>query len=407
MHRPPQKILEKYADVLVNFALGSGKGIKRGEVVYIVADEIAKPLFIELRKAVWKSGGHVIASYRPSPDREFNVERDFYAHAKGHQIEFFPAKYMKGLMDEIDHSVFIISDTDKKVLSSVDPKKLMARGKAMKPYMEWRNEKENRGKFTWTLALYATEAMAKEARMPLPDYWKEIINACFLDRKDPIAEWKKVYKKLESYNKKINALCPLVDKFHVKGPDADIFIALGEKRRWMGGSGRNIPSFELFTSPDWRGTEGWIKFSEPLYRYGNLITGVKLVFKDGRVVSATARKGEKILKAMVATEGANRIGEFSLTDKRFSRIKKFMAETLFDENIGGPNGNTHIALGKSYHDCFAGDPSKISKAKWAELGFNDSSVHTDIVSTAPRVVTAYLKNGSKKVIYKGGRFVLD
>ena len=405
MYKPPQKILEKYADVLVNFALGGGKGIKHGDVVYIMANEIAKPLFIELRKAVWKSGGHVISDYRPSPDREFNVERDFYVHAQNHQIEFFPKKYMKGLIDEIDHSVFIISDTDKKVLSSVDPKKLMARGKTMRPYMEWRNVKKNRGAFTWTLGLYATEAMAKEAKMPLKKYWKEIINACFLDKKNPIAEWKKIYKNLESYRQKLNKLP--VEKFHIKGPDADLWIAYGEKRQWMGGSGRNIPSFELFTSPDWRGTNGWIRFSEPLYRYGNLIAGVKLVFKNGKVVASSAKKGEKILKAMIATENADKVGEFSLTDRRFSRITKFMAETLFDENVGGPEGNTHIALGNSYHDCFSGNPSKNSKSDWAKLGFNASSVHTDIVSTAPRTVTAYLKNGTQKVIYKNGKFMLD
>lgn len=404
MYKPAQKILEKYADVLVNFALGSGAGIKRGEVVYIMADEIAKPLFIELRKAIWKSGGHVISSYRPSSDGDFDVERDFYMHTENHQIEFFPAKYMKGLIDEIDHSIFIISETNKKELADVDPKKIMARGKANKPYMEWRNEKENRGKFTWTLALYGTEAMAREARMPLRNYWREIIKACFLDKKNPIVEWKKVYKNLENYRKRLNTL--KAEKFHVKGPDVDLWIKSGEKRRWMGGSGRNIPSFELFTSPDWRWTEGWIKFSEPLYRYGNLITGVKLVFKNGRVVKSKAKKGERVLKAMIATEDADKIGEFSLTDKRFSRITKFMAETLFDENVGGPNGNTHIALGNSYHDCFAGDPSKVSKAEWEKLGFNNSSVHTDIVSTTPRAVTAHLKDGSKKVIYKNGKFVL-
>ena len=241
--------------------------------------------------------------------------------------------------------------------------------------------------------------------MTLPNYWDEIISACFLDKKNPIAEWKKVYKEMENYRQKLNALD--VDKFNIEGPDADLWITLGDKRQWVGGSGRNIPSFELFTSPDCRGTEGWIRFSEPLYRYGNLITDVELFFKNGKVVKAKAKKGEKVLKQMIATEGADMVGEFSLTDKRFSRITKFMANTLFDENVGGENGNTHIALGNSYHSCFAGNASKVSKEKWAELGFNNSSVHTDIVSTAPRTVTAYLKNGSQKVIYKNGKFVLN
>jgi aminopeptidase len=83
-----------------------------------------------------------------------------------------------------------------------------------------------------------------------------------------------------------------------------------------------------------------------------------------------------------------------------------MAETLYDENVGGPFGNTHIALGKSYHDCYAGDPGAVSPEEWSRLGFNESSVHTDIVSTADRTVTATLGDGSERVIYAGGEFQL-
>ena len=274
----------------------------------------------------------------------------------------------------------------------------------MKPAMDWRREKENAGKYTWTLALYGTEAMAKEAKLTEKEYWNQIVKACFLDEPDPVKKWKEVYKEMEKVQKKLNAL--KVDKFHVEGPDADLWISLGEKRKWVGGSGRNIPSFELFTSPDWRGTNGWIRFNQPLYRYGNLIEGVELEFKDGKVVKSKAKKNEKVLKEMIATEHADKVGEFSLTDKRFSRITKFMAETLFDENMGGPQGNTHIALGSAYHDCFDGNPGDIQKEEWDTLGFNDSSVHTDIVSTTPRTVTAHLHNGKQKVVYKDGQFVL-
>ena len=109
---------------------------------------------------------------------------------------------------------------------------------------------------------------------------------------------------------------------------------------------------------------------------------------------------------MVATENADKVGEFSLTDRRFSRITKFMAETLYDENVGGPFGNTHIALGKSYHDCYDGDPAGGRAAEWERLGFNESSVHTDIVSTTDRTVTATMRDGSERVIYAGGEFQL-
>jgi aminopeptidase len=401
-YTPPQKILENYANVLINFALGSGKGIKKGEVVHLIAEEFAKPLYLELRKAIWKAGGHVISDYRPSNEKGVNVEQDFYLHTENDQISFFPNHYLEGLIKQVDHSIFILGETDLKALKDIDPKKIMERSKVFKPYMEWRNKKESAGKFTWTLALYGTEEMAKESKMSLKEYWGQIIKACFLDHKDPIAKWNEVFKNLEDYRKKLNKLP--IDKFHVKGPDVDLWVKLGEKRQWAGGSGRNMPSFELFTSPDWRGTEGWIKFNQPLYSHGNMIEGIELTFKNGRIIKSKAKKNEKLLKQMIATEGADKIGEFSMTDRRFSRITRFMADTLFDENIGGPNGNTHIAIGNSYHDCYVGDPSKVSKKTWEKLGYNNSSVHTDIITTTPRTITAYLKNGKTKVIYKNGEY---
>jgi aminopeptidase len=403
-YTPPQKILERYADVLVNFALGGGKGIKKGDVVLVTASEVAKPLYIEIIKAIRKSGGHIIGRYFPDDTPEYNFDREFFLKATDEQLKFFPAKLTRGQIDEEDHSIYIIAETNKRALQGVDPKKMMARGVAWKPAMDWRNEKENKGKFTWTLGLYGTPAMAKEARMSEKKYWDQIIKACFLDKPNPVKEWEKVSKQVEGYKNKLNKLN--IEKVHIEGPDADLWVKIGEKKSWQGGTGRNIPSFELFTSPDWRGTNGWIRFNQPLYRYGNLIEGIELEFKDGKVVKSKAKKNEKVLKAMIATENADKVGEYSLTDRRFSRITKFMGETLYDENVGGPNGNTHLALGNSYHDCYKGDPSKVSKAEWKRLGYNDSSVHTDIVSTAPRTVTAYLPNGKKKVIYKNGQFTL-
>jgi len=406
---PSQKILERYADVLVNFALGSGKGIKKGDVVRVTAHESAKPLYVAVHKAIIKAGGHMVPNYLPddvTSDAGYNISRDFFANAQPHQLDFFATKLSRGMVDQIDHTISIIADADMHSLEGIDPKKIMRRGVAMKPERDWRNEKEHKGKFTWTVALYGTPAMAHEAGLTLDEYWSQIIRACFLDETNPIATWKGVYKKLESYRKALNTLAPKTDRLHVEGPDADLWIKLGEKRTWLGGSGRNIPSFELFTSPDRRGTEGWIRFNQPLYRYGNKIEGIEVHFKGGKVVKSNAKVNEKLLKEMIATPGANMVGEFSLTDKRFSRITKFMAETLFDENMGGPQGNTHIALGMSYKDTFSGNVAKLTNAQAKALGFNDSSVHTDIISTAPRTVTAHLKDGTSRVIYKNGEFTL-
>jgi aminopeptidase len=287
-------------------------------------------------------------------------------------------------------------------LKGVDPSKIMRAGRAMKPVMDWRTEKESAGRFTWTLGLYGTPAMAAEAGLSEGDYWQQIIDACFLDEVDPIARWREVSAQISEYVGRLDALP--IDRLHVEGEDVDLWISLGEQRCWIGGSGRNIPSFEIFTSPDWRGTEGWIRFNQPLYRYGNLISGIRLEFAGGVVVKATADRNEDVLREMVATENADKVGEFSMTDSRFSRITKFMAETLYDENVGGPFGNTHIALGAAYHDCYAGDPAGVAREEWERLGFNDSSVHTDIVSTTDRTVTATLRGGGELVIYRDGQF---
>jgi len=405
-YTPSDAVLKRYADVLVNFALNHGKGIKKGDVVNINGPESSKPLFLAARTAVLKAGGHVIQHYLPNDDDRYNFSATFFEHAKAHQLDFFPQLYFRGLVDQTDHVLFILGNTDPHVLKNVHPKKIMRRGLALKPYLDWRREKEHQGNLSWTIALYGTPAMAKEANLSNRDYWKEIEKACFLKDKNPVATWRRVYRDIHAYNRKLDALSPHIEKLHVEGKDSDLWITLGKKRKWLSGRGANVPSFEIFTSPDWRGTEGWIRFNQPLYRYGNRITGIELTFKKGCVVKAKAKTGEKLLKEMIRTHGADRVGEFSLTDKRFSRITKFMAETLFDENIGGPEGNTHIALGSSYADTYAGDVRSLTEKQKTALGFNDSSVHTDIVSTAKRRVTAHLTSGQTKVIYENGEFII-
>jgi aminopeptidase len=139
----------------------------------------------------------------------------------------------------------------------------MARSRAFKPYQEWRNEKENQGKLTWTLALYGTEAMAREAQLTIEEYWQQIISACYLDEHDPIQKWTHVFQEVERVRAKLNNL--EIEKVRVIAPDTDLTVGLGANRQWLGGSGRNIPSFEVFISPDARLTEGHIRFNQPPY----------------------------------------------------------------------------------------------------------------------------------------------
>lgn len=393
-----KKILEKYARVLVNFALGGGKGIKKGDVVYVQFDETAKPFAHEILKAILKSGGNPIM--RMGSDDFFKT---FLELSSEEQLQFFPKKYYKALVDTIDHRIAILSNKDPLFLKGIDPKKIILANKSVQLFKKWTFEKEDKGKLTWTLALYPTAGQAKQAGLTLKEYWEQVIKACFLDYKDPLKKWREVFEKIEELKKKINSM--EIKTLHFKAKDTDLKIGLGEKRKFAGGGGRNIPSFEIFTSPDWRLVEGKVYFDLPLYRYGNKIEGIYLEFKKGKVVKARAKKNEKLLQELIKQKNADKVGEISLTDKRFSRIDKFMANTLYDENFGGKFGNMHLALGSSYHDCYAGDPKKLKASDWKRLGFNESPEHTDIIQTVNREVYAELKNGVKKLIYKDGEWL--
>lgn len=396
---PSPLILRRYAEVLVNFALNSGAGVKAGEVVECVVPDVAKSLARHLQNVILEAGAHPMIRLLPT-----GFEKDFFDRANQEQLTFFPKKFLRSKLELVTHQVGIIADVDPYELKEVDPAKIIAARDAKKPYRDWFMDKETKGKLTWVAALWGVEAKAATVGLSLEDYWQQIIQACFLDQEDPVKEWKQLYKTQETIKFQLNAL--EIDHLVMKGNDCDITIKLGANRVWQGGSGRNIPSFELFTSPDWRGTEGWIRFNQPVYRYGQVMKDVFLRFEKGKVVEAKAQEGNELLQQMLKSPNADKAGEFSLTDKRMSRITHVMAETLFDENIGGPFGNTHVALGMAYKDCYRGDAAKINKKQWQQMGFNDSAEHTDIVSTTDRTVTAHLVGGGQKVIYRNGQFTL-
>ncbi len=399
MYIPDKKILENYAKVLIDFALGKGQGIKEKQVVYLQYDTEALPLALAVYKRILEKGAYPMVK-----GIEESFQKTMFEAANDDQLKFFPKEYTRNLVNTIDHRIYLIAPTDPFLLKNIDPKKIITANSEKQMLRKWLFEKEDQGKLTWTLCLYGTEGMARESGLLLKDFWQEIINACYLESKHPIVTWKKTFQQITDLKNKLNKLP--VDKFHIISQGTDLYIKLGEKRIWQGGRGANIPSFEIFTSPDWRGVSGKIFFNFPLYRYGNIIKNIHLEFKDGRVVKAAADKNEKLLQEMIKQKNADKIGEFSLTDRRFSKISKFMANTLYDENFGGKFGNSHLAVGTSYHDCYNGDIKKMKTKDWEKLGFNESIEHCDIINTNPKTVEAIIKDGSKKVIYKNGLFVI-
>lgn len=401
-----ETLLKRYANVMVHYALNDGKGISKGDTVFLVGQECTRDLFLAIAEEVYAAGGNLITNYQPDNTKGTSLARLLLQTGTDEQLAFFATPYWKGIVEATDHICFILSEPDIHYLEGIPSAKISRMNSARAPYMKMREQKEQEGKLSWSLCLYGTQSMADEAGLSLEDYWEQIIEACYLRQADPVAKWKTVQKEIETFKDRLDALA--IDTVHIKGEDVDLQVKIGENRKWLSGGGKNIPSFEIFTSPDWRGTNGVIRFNQPLYYSGKRITGVSLKFENGIVTAASATENEDALKEMIAQENADKVGEFSLTDRRHSKITKFMANTLFDENMGGQFGNTHIALGNAYKDTFTGDMAKVTEEQWAAMGYNSCpKVHTDIISTADRTVTATLKDGTEKVIYRNGQFLLD
>ena len=406
-YTPSDTILEKYAELIVGFGLRNRDGSKpkKGSVVQFIVPEAAKPLYFYLQRAILKKGYNPLGTITPSSYEKCNLEKDFYEHASDAQLDFCALTHKKGTVDQIDCVIHVLAETYPHGLKQIDSSKILRHTQAQKKAVACKRKKIDDGKLNWTIVLYGTDANAKEAGLSLRQYWNQIIKACYLDKKNPVAQWEKINNTVQSTAKKLTDM--KIKSLHVVGEDMDLTLGIGKNRKWAAGGGNNIPSYEVFTSPTWQEVDGWARLNQPHYRYGKKIEGIELWFEKGKVVKSKATKNHALLKSMLEVPGGNKLGEFSLTDERLSRIDKFMAEILYDENTGGTFGNTHIAIGASFHECYKGkaDP-EWKKKDWDKLGFNDSVIHSDIISTTDRTVTATLYDGSTKVIYKKGRFVI-
>ena len=332
------------------------------------------------------------------------MEYSFYLIGDEDQISFIPPGE-KELFSNLNGLISILAPESLTHLKDVDPAKIGRSLISRKILRDILDERENKGLFSWTLCLMPTEELAKNAGLSIKEYTDQIIKACYLDYEEPEKKWQEIFENAKQIKEFLNSL--QMETLHLESENCDLYVTVGQDRQWIGVSGHNIPSFEIFTSPDWRGTKGIFYMDQPSFRSGNIIKGLKLEFKEGRVVKLSAEEGEVFVEKQIQVdENACKIGEFSLTDKRFSRIDKFMAHTLYDENFGGEHGNCHIALGASYADTYLLGGDKLTKELKEQLGFNDSALHWDLVNTEQKKVTAHLKGGGKRVIYQDGIFIL-
>ncbi|MBU0543883.1 MAG: aminopeptidase [Proteobacteria bacterium] len=396
-----EKQLDKYADVLLWGLKTARTGkYKKNDIVQIRFNLPAVRLAEILNEKLLKMGINPVLRMNSTPV----MERSFYDISDRRQLVFTPPGEEE-LYKNINGSIFLHAPESLTHLSGIDPGKIGKAAVARKHLRDIIDKREEKGVFGWTLCMLPTEELAKHAGMSMKEYTNEIAAACFLNKKSPVEEWKRIHKDAARIKKWLNGMN--VKSFLIESENIDLEITPGAQRKWIGISGHNIPSFELFISPDWRGTQGKYFADQPSYRSGNYVENIRLEFKKGSAVKIEAKTGEGFVKKQLAMDkGANRIGEFSLTDRRFSKINRFMANTLFDENYGGSFGNCHIAVGSSYSDTFSGDPKKLTREIKNKLGFNDSALHWDLVNTEKKRVIARLSSGEKVSIYENVKFMI-
>ncbi|MDQ3982931.1 MAG: aminopeptidase [Actinomycetota bacterium] len=338
--------VEKLADILVEHSCR----VAEGDLVSINASYQAEPLMLAVYRRCLDRGAHV--ALRPTLPHAGPI---LYKHASEAQLEYIwePDRW---LAENLDVRITIIADNNTRQLSKVDPRKQAVTSRARKPLMDTLMNRGATGELRWNVTLFPTEAHAMEAEMSLEEYEDFYYGACLVDADDPVAEWEKVaarHGRMIEWIKERNEI-------HIEGEGTDLILETGG-RTWLPADGRhNFPDGEIFTGPHEDKTRGRVTFSYPAIYGGQAVEGIQLVFEDGKVVDATARKNEEfLLKTLDTDPGAKVLGEIGIGTNY--GITGFSGEILLDEKIGG---TVHLAVGAAYPESG---------------GTNDSAVHWDMV----------------------------
>lgn len=359
--------VEKLAKLTTEYCLPVSKGKKIG----IRGNAVAAPLIQQLYKHVLLKGGIPVTDLGVDGLAEL-----FYAYASEEQLTFV-SPFDKFFMSEIDGIINIFADTNVKRLSGVPPEKIKLRTASQREVSELYMKHVRIGGLT--IIPYPTLSFAQEAEMSLFEYEDFVTKACFLDKPDPVKEWKNLSKRQEKAVQMLNK----VENVRFVGEDTDLRLNV-KGRTWINCDGHiNMPDGEIFTGPIENSANGQIRFTYPGIYMGREIVDISLNFRNGKVVKAKAEKGQDLLQQLLKTDGgARRVGEISVGTN--AGITRFTKNMLFDEKMGY---TMHMALGRSI--LMSG-------------GKNHSSIHWDILKD--------MKKGEvyadKQLVYEKGRFII-
>jgi aminopeptidase len=265
-------------------------------------------------------------------------------------------------------------------MSGIDPKKQQIASQARQGLTQTYLERAAAEELRWTLTQYPCSAYAQDADMSLSEYEDFVYGATYCDKDDPIAEWQRIH---DEQQKVVDWLAGK-KQVTVQSPNAKLSLSI-EDRTFINSDGtKNMPSGEVFTGPVEDSVNGWVEYTYPAIVRGTEVDGIRLEFKDGKVIKASAEKNEEFMLTMLDTdEGSRYLGEFAI-GTNYS-IQQFTKSILYDEKIGG---TFHMALGAGY-------PETGSK--------NKSAIHWDMICDI-REDSEIKVDG--ELLYKDGKFVI-
>jgi aminopeptidase len=363
MHDPR---IQKLATLLVHYSLK----LKKGQLFLINGNTLAIPLAEAVAAEALRGGAH--PTFRLAPPHWSEL---FLKEAEEHQLKYI-SELERVTTNTVDAVLTIWGSNNTRALSKSDPKKMAVQSAARQPLFARFMERMGKGEMRWCGVQFPTEAHAQDFSMSLYEYEDFVYNACKLQAKDPVAEWKKIEKEQERVTKELSRFTEL----RVVGDGTDIRMKL-KGRRWINACGHeNMPDGEVFTSPIEDSVTGKISFNMPT-NYGERdVDGVKITFKQGTVTESSARVGEAFLHSMLKLDaGASVLGEFAIGLNE--QIQQYSKNTLFDEKIGG---TVHFALGAGFPEC---------------NGKNKSGLHWDMVLDLRKEGALYADG--KKIFEKG------
>ena len=300
-----------------------------------------------------------------------------------------------------------LSGTTATPFEGVDPTRM---GRDTLPYVAEVPKIVNEQTTNWTAGPFPNLDWAQRVHPELePDealdkLWDEVVHMLRLDADDPVAAWQERMKAIVASADRLTER--RFDAIHLKGPGTDLTIGLLPSSTWLGANFTtvdglvhhpNLPSEEVFTTPDPERVDGHVSSTMPLELYGSHMDGIRLEFEGGKVVKADADEGADALRATIAKdEGASRLGELALVDKegRIGPLRTVFYDTLIDENAA-----SHLALGNAYTFPVEDEADRER--------VNESSVHVDfMVGSNEMDVDGITRDGERVPVLRGGSWQL-